>query len=175
MKWKGKLVNNVIEQLQDDSAWGNTIEKMLINSSVGIHLAVCNEPFLSLLLNGEKKIESRFSINKISPYLKIMKGDIVILKASGGLVSGAFVSGNVTYFQTLTKKVLKEIEIKYGNEICSRYDKCFWSSRNKANYATLIEVKKVKSLIPFKSHKKDRTGWTILRNGISNSLFEKSV
>lgn len=171
MKWKGKLINYIIEQLKDDSQWGNTIEKMLVDTSVGIHLAIFNEPFLSLIYTKEKKIESRFSINKISPFEKIRKGDVIILKESGGFVNGVFVAGEVKFYQGLNNKVIKQIEQAYGKEICSSYDKNFWTNRAKAKYASLIEVKKVKKISPFKSEKNDRSGWSILREGISDDLF----
>jgi len=174
MKWKGKLINSIVKQLKEDSKWSKTIEKFLIDPTVGFHLAVCNEPFMSLILNCEKKFESRFSINKISPYLKVAKGDIVILKISGGLVTGAFVAGEVKFFHIDNKDTLHEIETLYGQLICSSYDALFWDKRQKSKYATLIEVKKVIKLQPFKTHKKDRTAWTILREGFSNSLFNKT-
>jgi len=174
MKWKGKLINHIIEQLKDDSKWGNTIEKVLIDSSIGIHLAIFNEPFLSLVYDGKKKIESRFSINKISPYEKIKKGDVVILKESGGLVTGIFVAGEVKFFHKPDKSVLKKIETEYGVLICSAYNKDFWKLRDKAKYASLIEVKKIKKLSPYKSEKKDRSGWSILREGISDNLFSET-
>ena len=137
MKWKDKLIKNVVK-------------------------------------NCEKKIESRFSINKISPYRRVVKGDIIIIKESGGLVKWAFVAGNVKFFHVVNKNVLNEIEIKYGQLICSSYDVLFWSKRNKSKYATLIEVKKVIKLKPFKAYKTDRTAWTLLRDGSSNSLFKKT-
>ena len=83
MKWKDKLINYIIEELKEDSKWGNTIERVLDDSSLGIHLAIFNEPFLSLVFNGKKKIESRFSINRICPYGKIKKGDNLILSSFG--------------------------------------------------------------------------------------------
>lgn len=171
MKWKGKLINYIIEQLKDDSQWGNTIEKLLVDSSVGVHLAIFNEPFLSLIYDKQKKIESRFSINKRTPFEKVRKGDVIILKESGGLVTGVFVAGDVNYFRIANKKTLEVIETNYAEGICSNADANFWKSRAKSKYVTLIEVKKVKRILPFKSEKKDRSGWSILREGILDNLF----
>lgn len=171
MKWKGILINYIIEQLKDDLQWGNTIEKLLVDSSVGIHLAIFNEPFLSLIYQKEKKIESRFSINRRTPFEKVRKGDIVILKESGGMVTGVFVAGDVSYFQIANKKTLKVIEANYAEAICSNADANFWKAREKSKYVTFVEVKKVKKISPFKSEKRDRSGWSILREGISDNLF----
>jgi ASC-1-like (ASCH) protein len=175
MKWKGKLIKYIVERLKDDTIWKNTIEKITIDPTIGVHLAVFNEPFLSLVFNGQKKIESRFSINKISPYGKVKKGDVIILKESGGFVTGIFVAGDVKFFDNLQQSVLEEIEIKFGEHICSACDKDFWKNRDRAKYASLIEVKKVKKLSPFKIGKNDRSGWSVVRAGVASSLFEKEL
>jgi hypothetical protein len=167
MKWKDKIINHFVNELRGDSKWSSIVEKISSDSSIGVHLAIFNEPFLSLIINGKKKIESRFSMNKITPFMKVRKGDIVILKESGGLVTGAFIAGDVKYINNLDKIILKKIENDYGELICSNYDKNFWENRTKARYVSLIEVKNVKRLKPFKSEKNDRSGWSILKDRIS--------
>lgn len=174
MKWKGKLISYVIDQLKDDSQWGNTIEKVLLDSSIGIHLAVFNEPFLSLMYEHKKKIESRFSINKISPFEKVRKGDMIILKESGGFVTGVFLAGDVKFYHKITKKTCEQIESTFGKSICTHYDRDFWRKRSRAKYISLIVVRKIRKLPPFKSDKSDRTAWSILREGVTDDLFNQS-
>jgi hypothetical protein len=171
MKWKGKLIDKIIKELQDDPIWSSTIERILTDVSIGIHLAVFNEPFLALIYKGEKTIESRFSINLISPYMKISKGDIVILKASGGPVTGVFLAGEILFFSALNKSKLKEMESLYANQICSKYDPDFWINRQNTNYATLIYIKNLRALDPFRIEKKDRTAWSVLRSAYVNALL----
>lgn len=139
--------------MKDDSEWGNTVENILVDVSIGIHLAVFNEPFLSLVFSGEKKIESRFSINKISPYERVKEGDVVILKESGGPITGIFIVGEVKFFKHLDKYLITKIENEFGELICTSYDENFWIKREKANYASLIEVSKIKKLPPSKVKK----------------------
>jgi hypothetical protein len=160
MKWKDKLIDKLIKELKEES---NSVTKTLEKSSVGVHLAIFNEPFLALLYKGEKKMESRFSINKISPYNRIAKNDIVIMKSSGGPVTGFFVAGDVLFFSNLTDSKRNEIKKKYSKEICSDYDPDFWVNRKETNYATLIEVKEVTPLNPFRIEKRDRSAWSILQ------------
>lgn len=171
MKWKGKLINYIIEQLKDDEQWENVLGRILIDYSIGIHLAIFNEPFLSLIYDGSKTIESRFSRNKISPLGKIKKGDIVLLKESGGFINGIFIAGNIRFYSNLNSKSKAEVESLYGERICTSYDKNFWESHAESKYATLIEIEKIKKTTPFKCNKSDRRGWSIVREGISDSLF----
>jgi ASC-1-like (ASCH) protein len=142
MKWKGKLINNIIEQLKDDSQWGNTIEKMLLDTSVGIHLAIFNEPFLSLVYSKEKKIESRFSMNKISPFEKVRKGDVIILKESGGLVNGVFVAGEVKFYQGLNKKFLNRLNLFMEMKSVLHTIRIFGSVEQKQNMLPSLKSRK---------------------------------
>lgn len=171
MRWKGKLLNNIIEQLKDDGQWEHIVEKMLTDFSIGIHLAIFSEPFLSLIYNREKKIESRFSINNISPYGRVKRGDIVVIKESGGLVTGIFITGEVIFYRISSRNKLSKIEEKYSNAICAFHDQDFWKKRVKSKFVSMIEVGKIKKLTPFKTDKNDRTAWVVLRQGIDNDLF----
>lgn len=171
MKWKGKLIEYLIKELSNNENWQSIVDKLLQNSPIGIHLAIFNEPFLSLLLKGEKKIESRFSINRVPPFMKVAKGDVVLIKEAGGPIIGLFVAGDVTYFQNLKPAILNDMESRYGSLICTSYDPNFWENRKAAKYATLISVDMIKELHPFKDGKSDKTGWSVVRTGISNSLF----
>lgn len=170
MKWKDKLIKKLIDELNGESVKSDTLNHLMNNSKIGVHLAVFNEPFLALLYKGEKEIESRFSINKVSPFNKVSKNDVVILKSSGGPVSGFFIAGDVQFYSNLNNKKLNEIKRKFGKKICADYDPNFWTSRDGTNYATLIEVKNVTPLNPFKIEKKDRSAWSVLQESRQNLL-----
>lgn len=76
------------------------LEEQLINEEIEmiknkkIHLGIFSEPYLTYILEGKKKVESRFSKNKILPYNQISKDDIVIVKKSGGNVLAYFTIKN---------------------------------------------------------------------------------
>jgi ASC-1-like (ASCH) protein len=172
MKWKDSLIKELKNELKDDMNWCKIVAEIEESRNVGVHLAIFNEPYLSLIYEGKKKIESRFSINKVSPYHKIYKGDIVVLKESGGFVTGLFLAGEVKYFSNLDISVLRNIEISYGDLICSQYSMDFWAMREKSNYATLINIAKVQKITPIKINKKDRNGWSVILQKNSKDLFE---
>jgi hypothetical protein len=170
MKWKGKLIRDFWLELDNHSTPSNKVNEFFNKPSAGIHLAIFNEPFLTLILKGEKKIETRFSVNKISPFRKVVEGDVVILKESGGFVKGAFIVGKVEYYENTNESTINEIKNKYETLICSSYDETFWESRKKANYVSLIEVKRVKEFKPFKSKKNNRMAWATLKENESSSI-----
>ena len=49
-------------------------------SSRNLHLAIFSEPFLSSILSGRKKIDSRFSRVKCAPYKKLKEKDFILIK-----------------------------------------------------------------------------------------------
>lgn len=122
-----------------------------------VHVAVMREPFLSLLLDGVKTIESRFSRNRISPFHQVAPGDIVVMKA--GPICGAFQVGWVKYFD-LHETDVATIAKVYGPEIGG--DDTFWQQQADKRYATLIQVTRVRRLTPIRISKADRRGWLSL-------------
>lgn len=169
MKWKENLKTFFNARIKQDTSCKFIYEKLGVSiNDVGLHLAIFNEPFLELLINGQKTIESRFSINRTSPFRKVTTGDIVFIKKSGGDVCGYFIVGKVYYYDSPTAKVLSDIKDKFSHRICSTAVQDFWDDRAMAKCVSLFEVIHVKKISPFKIDKRDRTAWApiVLSNKI---------
>jgi len=121
-----------------------------------LHLGIFKEPYLTYMLEGKKTIESRFSKNKIIPYEKIDKNDIVIVKKSGGAVVAFFRVRQVFFFD-LEKSSITEIRKKYEKELY--VDESFWIEKKDSRYATLIFIEKIQKLKPFSISKKGMQTW----------------
>lgn len=133
----------------------------LPRSRIGIHLAIFSEPFLSMVLSGEKTIESRFSRNRCAPCGEIGDGDIILLKEVAGPICG-LVLARRTWCYDLTCEPIDRIRSRFGAGIGA--DDAFWSSRSDALYATLIELDTPASIAPVSCEKRDRRGWVSLRS-----------
>jgi len=175
MKWKDKVFKEIIKEIDQDSAWKEITQKLKSNrNDFGVHVAIFSEPYLTLLITGAKKVESRFSINRISPYGKIFAGDIVLVKKGGGPVVAIFVAGKVKFFSGLNVPKLKVVEEQYADLICSKVDPEFWHIRENSKFGTLIEVGLVKEIGPVTINKSDRTAWSIVQNKVL-SLFDNPL
>lgn len=130
-------------------------------SRIGIHLAIFAEPFLSMVLSGEKTIESRFSRNRCAPYGEIGDGDIILLKAVSGPIRGLALARRIWCYD-LGIEPIDRIRHRFGVGI--RGDDEFWVSRADALYATLIELDAPASIAPVSCNKRDRRGWVSLRS-----------
>lgn len=136
------------------------------------HLAILTQPFLNLILEGKKTIESRFSKVRCAPHGIIQTGDIVLMKKPGGKVLGQFTVGKVLYFPNITPEQFKKIQ-SYGKEICAEYDPQFWESRKQARYVTLMYVTQViRYQTPVPVDKKDKRGWVVMREAYQPTLFD---
>ncbi len=127
----------------------------------GVHLAVFVEPFLKLVLEGRKTVESRFSLTRRAPFNQVQAGDVVLLKRSGGPIVGVCRVAQA-WFYVLDPKSWKHVREEFAQRLCAE-DPAFWSTRSCAKYATLLRIENVRALPPFTISKKDRRGWLVLR------------
>jgi hypothetical protein len=172
MKWKDKLIKQTYEALKNDKYWSKRFAVEINNGLANIHLAIFNEPFLNLMYIYKKTIESRFSINNVVPFNRIAAGDIVLVKRSGGNVEAIFVADNIRFFRNLTLDKVTELEKEYGGKIGWNVDPEFLSNKSGAMYLTLIGISHLTKITPISTEKKDKTGWSIVKLGLRNTLFE---
>jgi hypothetical protein len=126
---------------------------------VGLHLAVFAEPFLSLVLERQKTIESRFGRTRCAPFNQVRNGDIILMKEVGGPVCGLAVASRALFFD-LHYQPIAYIRETYGSAICA--DDKFWDQRRDASYATLIDLIEPLAIANFRCYKRDRRGWVAL-------------
>jgi hypothetical protein len=130
-------------------------------SQIEVHIAIFSEPFLSLVLTGEKTIESRFSRNRCAPYGEISSGDIILIKGVAGPICGVSLARR-TWCYDLVSEPIQRIRDRFGSQIRAGDD--FWTSRASAHYATLIDLDETAPIAPVQCDKRDRRGWVSLRS-----------
>ena len=128
------------------------------------HIAILNKKWkmIDKILAKEKTIESRWYVNKISPWGKVNKGDVVYLKDSGCPVTAKAIVSKVIYFarddkqlSVKTKKYDSNIILKkYGKGICIQDVDGFEEYAKSKNYCILIFLKKAEKIKSFDIDKK---------------------
>ena len=158
----GVELEELLQQVGGHGFWLNYLsDATKPRSRIGIHLAIFSEPFLSLVLSGEKTIESRFSRNRCAPYGEISDGDIILVKEVAGPICGVALARRIWCYDLATEPI-QRIRARFGAGICG--DDAFWTSRSDALYATLIELEAPASIAPVSCDKRDRRGWVSLRS-----------
>jgi len=163
-RWQGVLLNELMSIIESGSL-GVEYDKTN-RAGCGIHLAVLVEPYLSLVLEGKKTIESRFSLNRQAPFERVFAGDILLLKRSSGAIEGLCLVSD-SWFYRLKPETWLEIE-RFSKALCMD-DSPFWLGKRKALYGSLMRVSCVSRLDPISAAKLDPRGWVILRERATDS------
>lgn len=153
--------DKLLERTSSDGFWSGYIASAMENQQLcGVHLAIFSQPYLDLVLAGEKKIESRFSRNRCAPFDEVRKGDIILIKEVAGPICGIVLASRIWYFD-LDIEPIDTIRRTYGESI--RADDSFWSEKEDSSFATLIELERPSAIEPLDFAKRDRRGWVSLR------------
>ncbi|RMD83513.1 MAG: ASCH domain-containing protein [Chloroflexi bacterium] len=123
-----------------------------------LHLAIVREPYLSRLLAGSKRVESRFACDRRPPFGRVQPGDILLLKRAGGPLAGLAL---VEHALSRPLTDLNEVRTAYSDDLAIT-DPHFWQHYAHARYFTLIWPDEVIPLpaIPLPRH--HRSGWEII-------------
>lgn len=158
-----RLVEFLKFSLNSDSYWNKYLSSLanpeLKSLTSSIHLAIFVEPFLQFLLDGKKTIESRFSINRCAPFDKVERGDLLLIKKSGGPIVAICTVKDRWYYR-LNPNSWNEIK-QYQEALCAT-DPNFWEEKQDASFATLIQIANITKISPIDFEKKDRRGWVVI-------------
>ncbi len=130
-----------------------------------------NDNLLEDILTGTKTVESRWYVNKVSPWNKIRKGDLVYFKETGRPVTAVAEVLKVLQYENLSKEITKQIIENYGKQIAPNSNKKefqSWAKReSNKRYCILIFLKNVKKIQPFDIDKKGygiSSAWLVVGN-----------
>jgi ASC-1-like (ASCH) protein len=107
-------------------------------------------------LNGEKTIESRWSVSKRRPWGAVQRGDTVYFKNSGEPVAAKANVLRVVQYAGLTPAGVKKILNEYGQKdgMASREISSFFERFRNKKYCILIFLKDPARVRPFAIRKK---------------------
>ncbi|MBL7142517.1 MAG: hypothetical protein ISS83_02590 [Candidatus Pacebacteria bacterium] len=124
------------------------------------------------ILNGQKKIESRWYSARHKPWNSIKKGETVYFKDSGEPVRIKAEVSKVRQFADLTPKRVKEILNEYGNNDGLKKEKipAFFKRFKDKKYCILIFLKNPQEIKPFDI---DKTGFGLMSAWITIAKIKK--
>ena len=125
------------------------------------HIAILRQPFFDMVLNGEKTIESRWSMKKVAPYQKVSVGDEILLKETGKDVTATATVKDVKYYE-LTPQKVEEIRVEFGKQIgTDKFED--WKSTLNKKFCTLIWLENVTTIPPMKVPRSNGAGWIVMK------------
>ena len=123
------------------------------------HIAILKKPYLDLILTGRKCLECRLTKTACPPFDRIAPGENILLKQSSGPVRGRAVVEQVCFYADLTPVGIEAICRDYNDQIIATAD--FWRSRRDARYCSLIWLKEVTPLTPYRIKTRGLRAWII--------------
>ena len=121
------------------------------------HLAVMRKSWglTRKILNGQKKIESRWYLVKYKPWDCIKEGEVIFFKDSSEPVKLKAEVDKVMQFAGLNPRLVKEILDEYGNDDGLEKDKIpeFFERFKDKKYCLLIFLKNSQEIKPFEINK----------------------
>lgn len=157
------IIDYLQSEFREDAFWNSYLQEFnpVEPAPYAVHLAIFIEPYLQFILDGKKTVESRFSSNRCAPYEQVNKGDLVLLKKSGGPIVG-ICQVSTAWSYLLDSESWREIRTQFTEALCAE-DPEFWASRQKASFATLMKIQEVRTTKPLDVKKRDRRGWVVIK------------
>lgn len=138
------------------------------------HIAIMKKSWglTDKILNGQKKIESRWYKVKYQPWDEIKEGEVVYFKDSGEPVKLRAEVEKVIQFSGLTPRKVSEILEKYGNDDGLERNKIpeFFKRFKDKKYCMLIFLKNPLEIEPFEI---DKTGFGAMSAWITVNSVSK--
>ncbi len=125
------------------------------------HIAVFSKDQIDKVFRADKRVDIRLSKKAIAPYQQARRGELILIKKSGGKVYGEARIENVLFFDRLDGQKLTQLKKRYQSK--SKTTNKFWRIRDKANYGSIIFLSELKRyLSPITVDKSDRSGWKVI-------------
>jgi hypothetical protein len=124
------------------------------------HLIILKKPYLNMILEGQKRIESRLYKTKHPAFGRVFAGDKLFFKISSGPVCAIATVEKVRTFENLTPERILSLKQRYNNYIGG--DDGHWQSKMDCKYCLLVWFKNVKTIEPVRIKKKDWRAWVVL-------------
>ena len=137
------------------------------------HLVILKKLYLGAILDGRKKVESRFMQANGHGFGRVFPGDKLFLKESSGLVCAVATAAAVKNFQNLTPKRMVEIKRRYNHYIIGGDE--YWRGKRDSKFGFLVWLKDVKSIKPVRINKKDWRAWVVLTEEENFGLLKQRL
>jgi len=124
------------------------------------HLVILKKPYLDAILEGRKKIESRFTRTKRPAFGRVLAGDKLFLKLSSGPICATASVSEVKNFENLTPGQIIGIKQRYNHYIKGSDE--YWDSKMNCRFGFLVWLRDVKPIEPVRINKKDWRAWVVL-------------
>jgi ASC-1-like (ASCH) protein len=137
------------------------------------HLVILKKPYLDAVLNGRKRIESRFGTTKRPVFGQVLPGDTLFFKLSAGPVCATATVAAVENFDNLTPQKMLQLKLLHNRCILGTDE--YWQSKLNSRFGLLVWLKDVRPIEPVRIQKKDWRAWVVLTPSNNFGLLKRDT
>ena len=137
------------------------------------HLVILKKPYLDAVLNGRKRIESRFGTTKRPVFGQVLPGDTLFFKLSAGPVCATATVAAVENFDNLTPQKMLQLKLLHNRCILGTDE--YWQSKLNSRFGLLVWLKDVRPIEPVRIQKKDWRAWVVLMPNNNFGLLKRDM
>ena len=136
------------------------LSRLCLDMNIRGHLCVLREPYVTFILDGRKTIESRFHKTRTLPFQKVVAGDILFLKHSGGPLRGLVLIGHTEYHGPMRYGEAEALLRKHRAALA--IGESFISEKKNSKYASLLSILDRTATDHVPCTKADGRAWVVL-------------
>ena len=108
---------------------------------VRTHVAILKRPYLRMILNGRKTVESRLTRSALPPFQAIAPGDRIYFKASSGPFMAYAQAREVVFYEDLRPADIVALHQCYNDLVFG--EDAYWAFKSEARYGTFVLLEHV--------------------------------
>lgn len=126
-----------------------------------VHAAIVDPSIAAALLDGRKRLESRFARQRRLPYGHVSVGDTIYFKIAGHTVIGRSSVRRVRFLKGLTPPDIDAIRRRYNHHILA--PAAYWHARRDCRFGVLIWLTSIVRQAPRREIPRQYgSGWVLL-------------
>jgi len=132
---------------------------------MSIHVAILKKPYISLILSGQKTVESRLTKTAVPPLNVIKPGERIFIKASGGPFMATAVAGLIEQYKDLKPSDIHRLSRQYKKAVCGSDE--YAELKKHSRFAVYIHLDQVEPLEIGPVYTKSMRAWHVLDESLS--------
>ncbi len=133
-----------------------------------IHVAILKRPYIRLILEGRKTVESRLTRTAQPPYRAIESEERIFIKASSGPFMATAVAGKIEQHEGLEPSEILRLRLRHNRAVCG--DNSYWELKQSSRFAVFIDLTQVEPLGVGPAYPKSMRAWHVLDESLSPLL-----
>ena len=130
-----------------------------------IHVAILKRPYIRLILEGKKIVESRLTRTAQPPYRAIESGERIFIKASSGPFMATAIAGKIEQHEGLEPSDILRLRLRHNLAVCG--DDSYWELKQSSRYAVFVSLTQVQPIEVGPVYPKSMRAWHVLDESLS--------